>query len=336
MVMTDFSQIFKDFAIGWIGGDQSWSIMVPTCLILSFWFCCAAFGGLWAISVLLNFPDIVDFYWGIGFTCLALLYSNIAQQFGGFTWDNFLTRPPSETLLLGMLAVWGIRLTGHLLNRAMKRGWQEDFRYAEKRIKHGSSFWWKSLITIFAPAALVQWAASWCLMFSILSTYAISNALRTNWAWSGFDVAGFCVWFTGFLIETIADWQLSRFKEVDANRDKVFNRGLWSFSRHPNHFGESLMWFGYFITSLNMLLIPDNRLGTAALLMSLASPIIMTWSMKTWTGSKKVEERLVKRRPGYTEYMKNTSHFIPTIPARTTLYKEHIATPAAATVTPSM
>ncbi len=65
-----------------------------------------------------------------------------------------------------------------------------------------------------------------------------------------FHVLGGVVFFTGFLIESIADWQLSQFKKNSANKGKIMTQGLWSRSRHPNYFGEILVWWGIFIYTL--------------------------------------------------------------------------------------
>jgi len=302
----------------------------------------AAFSALWGLSLPLNLVDIVDMYWGLGFFSLALLYSDAARAMGGIEWANFWARPASESLLLGMLAVWSLRLSVHIVVRSMNKGFQEDERYAQQRRKHGAKFWWISFFTVFMPAAIVQWVVSATLLFSILSIYSRTMVLRTSNTLTLFDVVGFGVWFCGFLLETVADWQLMTFKAKPENKNKVCTSGVWSWTRHPNHFGDALVWAGYFITSLNMLLIPDKSVAISAFILSLASPATMIWMLKDWTGAKQLEDSIMSNRPGYSEYVKNTPAFVPHFGQKAREHKapEHKQPPEAASsqrrlVTPS-
>jgi steroid 5-alpha reductase family enzyme len=282
--------------------------------MISLAYCLTAFSVLWVISLFFNLVDVIDMYWGLGFFTLAILYSDAAQTVGGLIWPNFWARPTSESLLLGMLAVWGLRLSTHIILRSMNKEFREDPRYTEQRAKYGTSFWWVSFFNIFLPHALLQWVGSFCLMFSILATYARTTALRTTDTLTGFDILGFGVWLFGFVVQSIADWQLLSFQRNAANKGRVCTSGLWSLSRHPNHFGDLLVWLGYFITSLNMLLIPDKSVAFSAFVVSIASPLAMYWMLDTWKGAKKIESVVLNKRPGYAEYRKCTPEFMPKMP----------------------
>jgi len=304
MTLTDSLKNLLDFNV-------NWADLVFSCLSVSFAYNVAAFTSLWVISLLFNLADVVDFYWGLGFFSLALLYSDAARAVGGLEWANFWVRPTSESLLLGMLAVWSLRLSTHIIVRSMNREFKEDERYAQQRARYGSNFWWVSFFTIFMPAAIVQWLVSVTLMFSILATYARTLALKTTYTLTPFDVLGFGVWLCGFVLEAVADWQLMAFKSKPENKDKVCTSGVWSWTRHPNHFGDALVWVGYFLTSLNMLMIPDKPIAISAFILSLASPATMIWMLKTWTGAKKLEDTVMSKREGYAEYIKTTPGFVP-------------------------
>ena len=105
---------------------------------------------------------------------------------------------------------------------------------------------------------------------------------------------------SGILIETIADIQLSKFKLDQNNFNKVMDKGLWYYSRHPNYFGDSLFWWGitiYCFTLSNNLLI-------------FIAPIIMTYLLLRVSGVTMLENRLSKKKDGYTEYINSTSSFI--------------------------
>ena len=123
---------------------------------------------------------------------------------------------------------------------------------------------------------------------------------------TGLDVAGALVWAAGFAFEAVADWQLARFKADPANRGRVMNRGLWAYSRHPNYFGESLMWWGLFLITL------ATPLGWWALV----SPVVITFLLLRVSGVTLLEKDIVERRPEYREYLETTSPFLPWFPKR--------------------
>lgn len=111
---------------------------------------------------------------------------------------------------------------------------------------------------------------------------------------------GILIALSGILIETIADIQLSKFKLDQNNINKVMDKGLWYYSRHPNYFGDSLFWWGItiycFALSNNLLIF--------------IAPIIMTYLLLRVSGVTMLENRLSKKKDGYTEYINSTSSFI--------------------------
>jgi steroid 5-alpha reductase family enzyme len=120
------------------------------------------------------------------------------------------------------------------------------------------------------------------------------------------DAIGTLVWVAGFAFESVGDWQLARFKADPANRGLVMNRGLWAWSRHPNYFGEFLIWWGFFLVAL----------ATPGGWWTMISPIIISIVLLKMTGVPLTEAALKTRRPGYAEYIDNTSAFFPRPPRR--------------------
>jgi hypothetical protein len=102
----------------------------------------------------------------------------------------------------------------------------------------------------------------------------------------------------------VADWQLARFKADPAHRGKVMNQGLWAYSRHPNYFGETLIWWGLFLIALS------TPYGWWALI----SPVVITFLLLKVSGVTLLEKDIVERRPEYREYLETTSAFIPWFP----------------------
>jgi steroid 5-alpha reductase family enzyme len=118
------------------------------------------------------------------------------------------------------------------------------------------------------------------------------------------DLLGLLLWASGLLFETIADLQLSLFKLDPRNKDGALSTGVWRFSRHPNYFGESVLWWGIFLIAL-----------AAGAWWAIFSPILMTWLLLRVSGIAMLE-RTMRLKPGYEEYTRKTSAFFPWFPKR--------------------
>ncbi|HSO20230.1 MAG TPA: DUF1295 domain-containing protein, partial [Desulfosarcina sp.] len=195
-----------------------------------------------------------------------------------------------------LTAVWGLRLGAHLTWRNW--GKTEDHRYGQWRRASGSSFWIVSLFKVFWLQALFLWVISLVLQKAQL---AAEPARLT-----GLDFLGKLVWAAGFVFEAVGDWQLARFKADPANRGRVMDRGLWAWTRHPNYFGEFLIWWGFFLIAL----------PTPHGWWTVIGPAIVTLVLLKMTGVPLTEAALKKRRPGYAAYMRRTSPFFPRPPKK--------------------
>lgn len=234
----------------------------------------------WIISVAKKDVSIVDSIWSLMFLAASAVYANYAAE---YNWQ--------EMLLLGMLLIWAIRLSVHLTWRNW--GEPEDRRYQAIRDKYQPNFAFKSLFIIFGFQAVLAWLVS-------LPLWA---ALTYSHAFTAWNVAGISLWLCGILFESIADWQLARFRALAANRGKVMNRGLWRYSRHPNYFGECLIWWGFYLFAVS-----------AGAWWSILSPLLMTWLLLKFSGVVMLEETIRQRRPAYADYIARTNAFIPWLP----------------------
>jgi steroid 5-alpha reductase family enzyme len=189
-----------------------------------------------------------------------------------------------------------VRLSLHIFFRGIGRG--EDFRYAEMRRSWGSRFPWISLFSIFLLQAGILWAVAMPLWQAARSPApARLGAL---------DLAGAIVFAVGFLFEAVGDEQLRRFKADPASRGKVMDRGLWRYTRHPNYFGDALVWWGLFLVAL----------ATPGSAWTVYAPAAMTLLLMKVSGVALLEKTLASERPGYREYMERTSAFVPMPPRR--------------------
>ena len=113
------------------------------------------------------------------------------------------------------------------------------------------------------------------------------------------------MWTMGWLFESIGDWQLARFKAVPGNRGQVMDRGLWRYTRHPNYFGDFLVWWGLYLLA-----------AAAGGWWTVFSPILMSVLLIRVSGVVLLESALIEKRPGYADYVARTSSFVPWPPKR--------------------
>lgn len=237
----------------------------------------------WLASLLMKNAGIADIAWGIGFIVVAWAAHALASGY-----------LPRKNLIVLMTTLWGLRLAIHIGARNLGR--PEDFRYAAWRETHGARWWWLSFFQVFLLQGFLMWILSAPIVAAQTSGFpAILTPL---------DMLGALLWGFGLIFETIADLQLTLFKRDPASKGKLFTTGLWKYSRHPNYFGEAVVWWGIYLVAL-----------VAGYGWTIFSPILMTWLLLRVSGVAMLE-RTMKYKPGYEEYMRRTSSFIPWIPKR--------------------
>jgi steroid 5-alpha reductase family enzyme len=241
-----------------------------------------AFGmmtALWPLSFRLHDVSIVDILWAPAFAVLGWSYAFAVPPIGMRAW-----------LALALITVWGLRLGSHIWARWRRLG-HEDYRYAEIRRRNGPRFPLTSLLWIFWLQALLLWVISWPLQAALSGSRALNAG----------DLAAAAMIAAGIVIEAAADTQLTRFRADPDNRGKVLDSGVWAWSRHPNYFGDFLMWWGFFL------------LGIAAggPWWTILGPIAMSVLLIHYSGAGLMEDTIKDRRPGYADYVRRTSLFVP-------------------------
>ncbi len=235
---------------------------------------------VWLLSLMLKDASIADIFWGPGFVLVA-----------GSTFYMAWNGIPRQLLLAVLVTLWGLRLFLHIFFRNRGRG--EDPRYVKMREKHGKRFWIVSLFTVFLFQGF--------LLLIISSGFQYGIAAAGPAGLSFFDYAGVALWLVGFFFEGVGDWQLKRFLADPGNRGRVMDRGLWGLTRHPNYFGEAVMWWGIFIIVLPL------PLGW----MTCISPFLITFLLLRVSGVTMLERHMMEENPAYARYVKEVSSFLP-------------------------
>ena len=238
---------------------------------------------LWFVSLAIKNASIVDIFWGAGFAVIAMV--TYTQT------DGYSTR---KLLITSMAVIWGLRLAIHIGWRNYGKG--EDFRYQAMRKRIGARFGLVSLFTVFALQGVLMWVISLPLQVAQISR----EPEYLTWL----DCLGVILWAVGFLFEAIGDLQLTLFRVKPENKGKVMDRGLWAYTRHPNYFGDALLWWGFFLIAL----ATPGGWGTVI------SPVLMTTLLMKVSGVALLEKTLIKTRPEYRDYVRRTSAFFPRPP----------------------
>ena len=233
---------------------------------------------LWAVSLRLQNTSIADVGWGPNILLVGLTYY--------FTSDGYLLR---AQLTLALVAIWALRLAWHLSTRMRNEG--EDFRYSRWRDEYEDTWWWLSYVKVFLVQSIIAWVVSLPIYFAIVSVGPQSLTF--------IDYVGVVIFVIGFVFETLSDEQLRRFRGVRTNKGKVLDRGLWSYTRHPNYFGEALVWWG----------LGAIGLATGGL-PGLLGPVVITYLLIYVSGIALLEPTLITKQ-GYGSYAGRTPAFFP-------------------------
>jgi len=240
---------------------------------------------LWVISVFIKNVSIVDPFWSIGFLLAGIFYF--------LKTDGLEIR---KLILLILLVIWSIRLSMYLGKRNWGEG--EDFRYQQFRKDYGEHrYWWLSFFQVF----LLQGVLCWLISAPLLAAMYYMPGTELN----VFDYTAILIWVIGFTFEAGGDYQLARFKANSINKGTVLRTGLWKYTRHPNYFGDAMIWWAYGLFSL----------ATGSYI-PLLSSLLMTLLIIKISGVAMLERTLSKTKPQYKEYIEKTSAFFPWFPKK--------------------
>lgn len=232
---------------------------------------------------------LVDVGWGLGFVVSS--------------WILFIINNDFNIMLIVfnlLITAWGLRLFIYLAIRNWNK--VEDFRYVSMRQRWKTNVGVKSFFYVY----MIQATAQYILSLPIILMYTVVIK-EPNWLTNLVIISALVIYAIGFIFESIGDQQLAMFKSNPDNKGKVMTKGLWKFTRHPNYFGESMIWFGIGIFSLSTLNLVS--------LIGLISPITITYLLLFVTGIPLLNKRY-KNNLDYQVYASKTSPFIPWFPKK--------------------
>jgi len=240
------------------------------------------YASVWfVVAVRLRRNDVADIAWGGGFLVLAVAGQAAAGP-----------AAPRGLLLLGLVALWGLRLSLHIGRRS--RGQAEDARYRRWREEWGRHATLRAYFQVF----LLQGVLMVVVLLPVTFVQAAPGAELTV-----LDGVGAAVWLVGFLFETVGDLQLARFRRDPGRRGRILTSGLWRYTRHPNYFGEVTLWWGVWLIACAA---PGGW-------QSLLGPATIT-ALILWVSGIPLLEQRYAGNPEFADYQRRTSAFFPLPP----------------------
>ncbi|MDO9628519.1 MAG: DUF1295 domain-containing protein [Acholeplasmataceae bacterium] len=246
------------------------------------------FNLFFVIAQLKKNNGIADMAWGLGFIVVAI--TSLIYQ------GDYSIQAIAVTALV---LLWGLRLFFYIGLRNWSK--PEDFRYVEMRKK------WKTNVKI--KAYFIVFMLQMSFLYVISLPIQLVNLVRVDIDMTGYVIVlvGVILWLIGFYFEAVGDQQLKNFKKNPENKGKILSTGLWKYTRHPNYFGEALMWWAVWVVSMSSLsLIP---------LYGIVGPIFITYLLLFVSGVPLLEKKY-KNNEAFQAYAKKTSIFFPLPPKK--------------------
>lgn len=253
-------------------------------ILLSTLVACALMAITWLFAVQWDNYGIVDAVWSLSFFGMAALAS-------GFTsgWA------PRKFLLLAVVGLWSLRLGIFLARRIYGHHPVEDSRYKALRVSYGARMKFRFFLFFQFQALSVV----------ALSIPFLKIALNDAPEFHLLEWLGASLFLFSLLGEALSDAQMNAFKAKPENAGKTCMVGLWRYSRHPNYFFESCIWWSFWIFAL----------GTPGTIFTVYCPLVILFLLLKVTGVPPAEAQAVKKRgQEYLEYQKRTSVFVPWFP----------------------
>jgi steroid 5-alpha reductase family enzyme len=247
-------------------------------ILLSFLLSLCVNAAFFAVAAIRRTDLVTDLSYSLSFALLAVVLPALGA------------REPVQIAASLLVLIWSVRLGGYLLTRILRIKVDHRFDGMRDVPLRFARFWLLQAISV----AVIMLPVSYLLGRDEAPGLGL-------WA-----VAGTSTWLAGLVIEAVADAQKSAFKAKEDNRERFIDSGLWRYSRHPNYFGEMLVWWGLFVYA-----VPFLRGAAFAVVIG---PLFITFLLLFVSGVPLLERSAEAKYgddPAYREYKRRTSILVP-------------------------
>ena len=242
------------------------------------------------VATIIKNNSIVDIGWGLGFVVTAWILFFITGDYG------------IEKIIINILvSLWGLRLFYHILKRNAFA--EEDFRYKKWREDWGKWVVPRAFLQVFMLQGLFMFVVGLGVFWVNVTVFPDNLSTLTIIL----GIIGIVVWLIGYFFEVVGDRQLKNHIANKNKTQKLMTTGLWKYTRHPNYFGEAVMWWGIFIIVIGM------ESAEFWKYVAVISPIVITYLLRFVSGVPMLERKM-KETEGWDEYARKTNAFIPWFP----------------------
>jgi len=237
--------------------------------------------GIYISSLIFNNSSMYDPFWSVAPIPIIIYLAYFS--------NNLVLNDLYTSLIVFVVLFWAVRLTH---NWTMVWGGlkEEDFRYVD--LKQGNLLK-KEIVNFFG----IHYIPTLQVNVSLLPLYFVFNENVINYNWI---LIGAIISICAVILQIVADKQMRDFKKIILNKNKIMNLGLWKYSRHPNYLGEVMFWIGLYVMALSVNDVPSwlvlSPLSMLVLFIFISCPMM--------------DERSLKKRPGYKDYMDKTSQLL--------------------------
>jgi steroid 5-alpha reductase family enzyme len=241
------------------------------------------------VATIIKNNSIVDIGWGFGFVLTAWILFFLNKEY-----------TMSKIIVNFIVSLWGLRLFYHILKRNLFE--EEDFRYAAWRKAWGKYVIPRAFLQVFMLQGLFMFIVGIGVFLFNTGKYELHFV----------SYVGIVVFLIGYLFEVIGDYQLKKHIADPSKKGVLLTTGLWKYTRHPNYFGEAVIWWGIFITVF----------AAGLPWYVIISPIVITYLLRFVSGVPMLEKKM-KHATGWDEYAKVTNAFIPWFPKKVSSNEEN-------------
>lgn len=242
---------------------------------------------IWIIGIFQGNHSMMDGYYGFGYASQAWIVYYFSHAMS-----------PTAAVLLVITSLHGARLGFYLSKRwfGYRKTSGGDQRYLGFVTRWAPGYWWKSFFTVMEPQAVV------IALIGLPATWGIlGNAGAVNAPLNVVSVIGILVFGIGYYFEAVADGQLQAFKADTNNKGRYLQTGVWTHTRHPNYFGNTMVWWGIWLVAVA---------GNPAIWWTVIGPAVNTLMLTSILG-RAFQDKFMGSRPEYQKLMARTNSFLP-------------------------